>query len=76
MVAGSAAGGYDTTEDAQLAMTGVKDVVFEPDAANHAVYTELYALYKRLHDTFGVEGHTESLYDVMKALLDIKKRVS
>jgi len=76
VVAGSAAGGYDTTEDAQLAMTGVKDVVFEPDAANHAVYTELYALYKRLHDTFGVEGHTESLYDVMKALLDIKKRVS
>ncbi|NSW57103.1 MAG: ribulokinase [Armatimonadetes bacterium] len=76
VVAGSAAGGYDTTEDAQVAMTGVKDLVFEPDAANHAVYTELYALYKRLHDTFGVEGHAESLYDIMKALLDIKKRVS
>ena len=76
VAAGAAAGGYETTEDAQAAMTGVKDVIYRPNPGNHAVYTQLYGLYKRLHDSFGVEGHAEALHDVMKALLDIKKRVS
>ena len=58
VVAGKAAGGYDTTEDA------------------HRVYARIYSLYKRLHDSFGVEGHSEALYDVMKTLLDIKAEVS
>ncbi len=74
--AGKAAGGYDTTQAAQAAMTGVKETVFRPIAANQAVYTELYGLYKRLHDTFGVAGHAESLHDVMKRLLEIKTRAS
>ncbi len=78
VVAGSAAGGYDTTEQAQAAMTGVKDVVYAPNMGNHAVYAELYKLYKRLHDSFGVKcaGACDCLYDVMKTLLDIKQRVT
>jgi L-ribulokinase len=76
VVAGRAAGGYATTSEAQAAMTGVKDLVYHPNPQNHAVYSQLYQLYRRLHDSFGVPGHTDSLYDVMKQLLDLKQRVS
>ena len=40
------------------------------------MYQEIYALYRRLHDTFGVSGHSEALYDVMKKLLEIKGRAA
>lgn len=73
VVAGSAAGGYDTTEQAQAAMTGVKDVIYRPDPERHAVYAQLYALYKRLHDSFGVAGTQDCLADVMKRLLEIQR---
>ncbi len=76
VVAGSKRGGYDTTEQAQAAMTGVKAERYEPDPARHAVYGELYGLYKRLHDSFGLSGHCEPLDDVMKRLLDIKHDVA
>lgn len=74
VVAGKAAGGYDRAEEAQAAMTGVKETCYRPDPKRHAVYQELYRLYKRLHDSFGVAGHQENLYDVMKTLLEIKQR--
>jgi L-ribulokinase len=71
VVAGGAAGGYDTTEAAQAAMTGVKDDVYVPDPAAQKTYAELYKLYRRLHDSFGVAGTTDSLADVMKRLLEL-----
>jgi L-ribulokinase len=74
VVAGGKAGGYDTTEQAQAPMTGVKDVRYVPNPEAQAVYGELYELYKRLHDTFGVRGHCDCLYDLMKKLLDIKAK--
>jgi len=76
VVAGEDKGGYATTEQAQKAMTGTKDASYEPIAANHEVYQELYELYKRLHNSFGVAEHSDCLYDVMKKLLEIKQRVS
>lgn len=75
VVAGPEAGGYADAESAQAAMTGVKPVSYRPDPAAHAVYAELYALYKRLHDSFGVAGTRDDLSDVMKRLLDIKQRL-
>lgn len=72
VVAGAGAGGYDTAEQAQARMVGVKDVAYLPCPENHAVYGQLYELYRRLHDTFGVAGHSECLYDVMKRLLELK----
>jgi L-ribulokinase len=72
VVAGKAAGGYDTTQEAQAAMTGVKDDVYEPNPSAQATYAELYKLYRRLHDAFGVAGTTDALADVMKKLLAIK----
>ncbi len=74
VVAGKERGGYATTEQAQEAMTRTKDISYEPNATNHKVYQELYKLYRRLHDSFGVAGHNDCLYDVMKRLLAIKQR--
>ncbi|AHG92419.1 Carbohydrate kinase, FGGY (plasmid) [Gemmatirosa kalamazoonensis] len=72
VVAGTDAGGHDSFDRAMQAMTGVRDTVFEPVPERRAVYDRLYALYRRLHDAFGVPGANGDLYDVMKDLLDIR----
>jgi len=76
VVAGNAAGGHDGFAVAQEAMTGIKPTTYKPDAANHATYQELFGLYMKLHDSFGLSGHTEELSQVMKDLLLIKERVN
>lgn len=75
VVAGSGAGGYDTFADAQLAMTGLKKKVYTPDPDAHAVYRELYALYRQLHDCFGTTTWKGDCSNVMKQLIDIRNRV-
>jgi L-ribulokinase len=72
VVAGKAAGGYSNYADAQKAMTGLKPRAFQPNPQAHAVYKELYTLYRRLHDAFGTQQQNGSLYDVMKRLLEIR----
>ncbi|HET8656237.1 MAG TPA: ribulokinase [Longimicrobiaceae bacterium] len=72
VVAGAAAGGYDDFPEAVAAMTGVQERVFEPDPQSRATYDRLFALYRRVHDAFGVRGATDDLYDVMKTLLEIR----
>jgi L-ribulokinase len=69
------AGAYPNCEAAQAAMTGLKARVYRPQPEANAVYKELYPLYRRLHDAFGTEEWNGNLYDVMKALLEIRKRV-
>lgn len=59
---------------AQRAMTGLKPKVFRPDPDAHAVYRELYPLYRTLHDAFGTREWSGSLYPVMKRLLEIRTR--
>lgn len=72
VVAGPTLGGPPSFEQAMSAMTGVQDRVFEPIPTNRAVYDRLFALYRRLHDAFGVAGSRDDLADVMKTLLDIR----
>jgi L-ribulokinase len=72
VVAGKAAGGYADYAAAQKAMTGLKSRVFQPNPAAHAVYKELYSLYRKLHDAFGTRGANGDLYEVMKRLLEIR----
>ena len=72
VVAGAAAGGHDSFADAARAMTGVQDATFDPIPEHRAVYDRLYALYRRLHDAFGVSGASDDLFDVMKTLLEIR----
>jgi L-ribulokinase len=74
VVAGKAAGGYANYTDAQKAMTGLKSRVFQPNPAAHAVYKELYSLYRKLHDAFGTEQESGNLYDVMKQLIQIRNQ--
>jgi L-ribulokinase len=74
VVAGRAAGGYSNYPEAQKAMTGLKSRVFKPNPAAHAIYKELYSLYRKLHDAFGTQQATGNLYDVMKRLIEIRNR--
>jgi L-ribulokinase len=75
VAAGSAAGGYDRFEDAQTRMTSLRPEAFHPDPAAHALYDELYVIYRELHDIFGgVPGATADLSTVMKRLLAIRER--
>ncbi len=69
-----AAGGYEHVEQAQQAMTGIKEV-YNPNPDNHKIYEELYALYKQLHDGFGTKDGGGYMYNVMKDLLEIRDRV-
>lgn len=75
VAAGVEVGGHADFPDAVDAMTGVQDTVFEPVPENRDVYDRIYALYRRLHDAFGVEGVQDDLFDVMKTLLDLRDEV-
>jgi L-ribulokinase len=75
VVAGKKAGGHDRFADAQKAMTGLKPRVYKPSPEAHAVYKDLYSLYRKLHDAFGTETWTGNLHDVMKRLIQIRDRV-
>ena len=72
VVAGKAAGGHPNYPTAQKAMTGLKSREFKPNPAAHAVYKELYSLYRKLHDAFGTREAGGDLYDIMKRLLEIR----
>ena len=72
VVAGKKGGGYDTYPAAQQAMTGLKSTVFKPNPRAHTVYQQLYALYGKLHDSFGKAQANGSLYRVMKDLIKIR----
>lgn len=75
VVAGKEAGGYATFEEAQRAMCGLKGHAYEPNPEAQAVYRELFALYKDLHDAFGTRQWQGNLYHVMKRLIDIRNAV-
>jgi L-ribulokinase len=53
VAAGAESGGYEALPDAVASMGGVKERSYRPDPAAHARYTELYGLWRELHDYFG-----------------------
>ncbi len=59
---------------AQKAMTGLKPRAFQPNPKAHAVYRELYPLYKNLHDAFGTKTWNGNLHAIMKQLIAIRAR--
>jgi L-ribulokinase len=69
VAAGAAAGGYDDIKQASAAMARLRDEHYLPDAAAAAVYDQLYAEYKTLHDYFGRGAN-----DAMKRLRAIRDR--
>ena len=77
VTAGSAAGGYDDWNEAQDRMTAVEEKRFAPDPGAHAVYNDLYAIYRELHDGFGnVPGSAPVFGSLMKRLLAIRGRAA
>jgi L-ribulokinase len=70
VAAGAAAGGFDRIEDAVAKMAHLREERYLPDASRAAVYDELFAEYRLLHDTFGRGGN-----DAMKRLKAIRDRV-
>ncbi len=74
VAAGKRDGGYDDFSEAQEAMTGLKTRVFTPDPSAHAVYKDLYQVYRTLHDAFGTSRWQGSLSHVMKQLIEIRNR--
>jgi L-ribulokinase len=68
------AGAHKNFSTAQKAMTGLKPRVFKPDAKAHAVYRELYSIYKQLHDAFGRESWKGNLHGTMKQLIAIRQK--
>jgi L-ribulokinase len=69
VAAGAAAGGYDTIVEATARMAKLAPVSYRPNQAHRAVYDDLFAEYRRLHDHFG-RGEN----DVMKRLKAIRAR--
>ncbi len=61
---------------AQAAMCGIKETTFKPMAAHRKVYQQLYKLYRRLHDGFGIQGKVLGMGGVMKELLAIKEKAN
>jgi len=53
VAAGSAAGGYDTIQQAAARMARVRRETYKPKPENNEVYQRLFAEYDSLHDYFG-----------------------
>lgn len=68
------AGIYPNITEAQAKMTGLKSKIYAPNLQAHAVYCELYSIYKILHDAFGSSDWHGNLYGVMKRLIDLRKQ--
>lgn len=66
------AGTHRDFATAQEKMTGLKSKVYRPNLKAHAVYRELYKLYKELHDAFGTKEWNGNLFGVMKRLTEIR----
>lgn len=74
VAAGKKAGGYDSVDEAEKAMTGIGKK-YLPIEKNHEVYKKLYALYRQLHDGFGTRQWSGSMFNVMKDLLELRDQV-
>jgi len=73
---GAVAAGAGELGDLQAKVTATREKVYYPIPENQAVYAELYALYRTLHDAFGTAEWSGKINHVMKQLLDIRARQS
>jgi L-ribulokinase len=74
VLAGSAKGGHSDFRSAQKAMTGVKEISYQPIKQNQEIYQRLYQLYRKLHDAFGGVTRQADLSGVMKELINIREQ--
>lgn len=75
-IMGAVAGGiFPGVEAAQARLTGLGGAEYRPKPRAQAIYAQLFDLYMKLHDAFGVFGADEELFDVMKRLIEIRGAV-
>jgi L-ribulokinase len=74
VAAGQEVSGFADVPAAQAKMCGVKDTVYRPDAKAHAVYAEMYKIYRELHDAFGTSAWSGKLNHVMKDLIRLREQ--
>ncbi|OGB66076.1 MAG: ribulokinase [Caldithrix sp. RBG_13_44_9] len=65
--------GFETVEKIQDRVCKVKDKIYYPRKDQQKIYDQLYTLYKKIHDGFGIATNQENMYRIMKNLLEIKK---
>ena len=68
------AGVFKDVEEAQAKLCRVRACVYQPIPQNVAVCSELFALYRQLHDGFGTAAWGGNMANVMKALIAIRER--
>ena len=71
---GAAASGEIGLAEAQGNVCKIREHIYQPIPENQAVYEELYALYRTLHDAFGTAEWSGQLDQVMKDLIAIRQR--
>lgn len=71
---GAVCGGGISLDEAQRNVCRTREVEYLPIPENEAVYQEIYAHYKALHDGFGRPGGAGGLSGVMKDLIAIRQR--
>jgi L-ribulokinase len=71
---GAVAAGAGTISEIQSRVTAVREKSYKPNPENHRLYTELYAIYLKLHDAFGTRNWSGQMHEVMKQLLSIRDR--
>jgi L-ribulokinase len=74
VAAGNKFGGYDSVEKAQKTMTGTGKQ-YLPIKEHYETYRKLYTLYRQLHDGFGTDRWSGSMFNVMKDLLQLRDEV-
>jgi len=74
VVAGVNNGGYNNFNDAQKHMSSEIERVYKPNLDNHNIYKELFNLYTKLHNAFGLKGSFCTFLTLLKTLLSIKER--
>ena len=74
MFGAAAAGHFPDMASAQSKLCREGGKVYIPDPAGAAVYSELFGLYRQLHDGFGLQGSAGGMGNVMKALIAIRER--
>jgi L-ribulokinase len=70
----AAAAGVGSAEVVAAKVTAVREKMYFPIAENHLVYSEIYELYRTLHDAFGTVHWSGHLGHVMKRLLELRER--
>lgn len=70
-----AAGAFPSFAVAMETMTACHPRVFTPNPESQKVYDRIFALYREIHDAFGVKGTQSDLFGVLKELLTIRDEV-